>query len=238
MKLDFKKAITWILGKKYFLLMALFLIAVLAILFQKSCGGGYESKKYLELKGKFTAHQASAEQKEIELKAVEAIVTEQNTSLLDKVDRLEIEKGQILADTADRNKKIFEQDLELKDLRKKETEITDINELVLNLRAQIFKLKSNFSLAIEDRDKYKAALSTSETQILDLKLVILNQEDLEKSLRDSLAAKDMALKACEGLIKVGEKNTIFNRIGKLAGKGFQLYGMYSAGRDILKGAKL
>lgn len=230
-----KKLLQAVLEKKIILLMALFIAGVLAVLlFQKSCGGGYESSKYLELKGRFAAHKETAEQKEKALEAMDEIVTEENATLRGKIDKLEIEKGEILADSAEINKKIFEKDLELKDLYEKESEITSVNELVINLRAQIFTLQDSFSLAIEDRDKFKAALTKAEGQIVGLNLIIDNKTILETKLRAALAAEIVARKACEGLIKVGEKNTIFNKLGKLAGNGFKLYGIYSAGRDLIK----
>ena len=233
-----EKIIKWILEKKVFLLMALFGIAFLAILFQKSCGGGYDSPKYLELKRRFEAHKETAEQKEAQAAAMGKIIKEENKTLGDKVDRLEIEKGRILAESGERYKKIIEKDMELQDLKEKEKSFTGLSwDLVNNLRSQIIALEGKFSLAIEDRDAEKSARLKAEEQIVDLKTIIDNKDILERQLRVALAAEIVARKACEGVIKVGEKSTIVHKLGKLAGDGFKFYGIYSAGRDLLKAAK-
>jgi len=233
-----KKTIKWILEKKVFLLMVLFGIAVLAILLQKSCGGGYDSPKYLELKGRFEAYKETAEQKEAQAAAMGKIVKEENKTLSDKVDRLETEKGKILAVSAERYKKIIEKDVQLQDLKEKEKSFTGLSwDFVNNLKSQIITLEGKFSLAIEDRDAEKAARLKAEEQIVDLKIIIDNKDILEGQLRVALGAEVVARKACEDVIKVGEKNTIIYKLGRLAGKGFKIYGMYSVGKDLLKAVK-
>ena len=233
-----KKAIKWILEKKVFLLMVLFGIAVLAILLQKSCGGGYDSPKYLELKGRFEAYKETAEQKEAQAAAMGKIVKEENKTLSDKVDRLEIEKGEILSVSGERYKKIVDKDAELQDLKEKEKALTGLSwDLVNNLKSQASTIEGKFSLAIEDRDAEKSARLKAEEQIVNLKIIIDNKDILERQLQSALAAEIVARKACEDLVKVGEKDTIIYKLGKLAGKGFQFYGMYSAGRDLLKAVK-
>lgn len=237
------KLINWILGKKRFLLMALFVVAVLAVflLGQKSCGGGYDSPEYLELKGQFTAYKTQAEQKEKEGAAMEEIITKSNEALRNQVDKLEIEKGLALVDTADANKEIFEKDLELTTLREKEAEIEELPELVLNLRAQILTLENKVTLKDTAAIGLTSAFAAANKQILKLEGIIFNKDlliDGPKGLRVQLAAERVARMACEDLIKVGEKNTLWFKIGKLAGNGFKIYGIYSAGRDILKGAKI
>ncbi len=233
------KSLQIILGNKTYLLVALVIVGLMVIVFtQKSCGGGYESPEYLELKGQFTAYKATAKQKEKQLHAMEKIVKEENASLRGKVDKLEIEKGEILIGTADRNKKIFEQGLELEDLRDKEAGIQDDKDLIFNLRQQISKLDSNFTLAIEDRDKYKAALGSANLQIKSLELIIDNKDILIDRFRVSLAAEIVARKSAEAVMAVGEKNNFLLKGLRFVGNGFKIYGMYAAGRDILKGAKL
>lgn len=233
-----EKAIKWILEKKVFLLMALFGIALLAILFQKSCGGGYDSPKYLELKGRFEAHKEAAEQKEAQLSAMGKIVKEENKALGDKVDKLETEKGEILAESGERYKKIAEKDIELQALKEKEKTFTGLSwGLVNNLKSQNSTLQSNITLIIEDRDAEKTARLKAEEQVVKLKVIIDNKEILEGQLRMALGAEIVARKACEDVVKVGEKNTFIYKLGKLAGDGFKYYGIYSAGRDLLKAAK-
>lgn len=233
-----EKAIKWILEKKVFLLMVLFGIAVLAILLQKSCGGGYDSPKYLELKGRFEAYKETAEQKEAQAAAMGKIVKEENKTLRDKVDRIEIEKGEILAVSGERYKKIVKKDAELQGLKEKEKSFSGLSwGLVNNLKAQVTTLEGKFSLAIEDRDAEKSARLKAEEQIVNLSIIIDNKEILEKQLQSALAAEIVARKACEDLVKVGEKNTIIYKLGKLAGNGFKIYGFYSAGRDLIKAAK-
>jgi len=232
-KIDFKGILEWIKKRKVLILGSLFIIGVLLVLFQKSCGGGYESRRYSELKGQFEAYKKTAEDKEKQLKAMEKIVTEENTSLRKKVDKLEIEKGEALAGTAEANKEIFEKELELKDLEKQAAGITDLKDLVFNLRAQVTVAEDNFSLAIGDRDRYKAALDKANLQIKDLNTIISNKDTLLAGVNAALAAEIVARKACEGAIKVGEKKTFLFRLGKLAGTGFKLYGLYSAGRDFI-----
>lgn len=236
--MNFKKLLESVFGKKIFPLMALVIVGLMVIIFtQKSCGGGYDSPEYLELKGQFTAYKATAEQKEKQLHAMEKIIKEENASLSDQVDKLEIEKGEILIDTADRNKKIFEQGLELEDLREKEAGIQDDKNLIFNLRQQISKLDSNFTLAIEDRDKYRSALGTANLQIKSLEITIDNKDILIGRLKITLAAEIVARKAAEAVMAVGEKNNFLLKGLRFVGNGFKIYGMYAAGRDILKAGK-
>lgn len=236
-KINFKGIIEWIKKRRVLILGALFVIGLLFILFQKSCGGGYESRRYSELKGQFEAYKKTAEEKEKQLKAMEKIVKEENASLHKNIDKLEIEKGLALAGTGEANKKIVEKELEIKDLKKQAAGITDLNELVVNLRAQVKAAEDGFSLALGDRDGYKLALDKANLQINDLNTIISNKDILNAKLNTTLAAEIVARKACEGAIKVGEKNTFLFKLGKLAGNGFKLYGIYSAGRDIIGASK-
>jgi len=232
------KWITTILEKKVFLLMALFVAALFAVLFfQKNCGGGYESKEYLELKGQFNAHKAQAEQKERALQALEEITTKGNAALRDKVNKLEIEKGGALADVADVRKEMWEKDRELENLREREAEIEDLPELVLNLREQNLTLENTITLKDKVALNLTGALQAANKQIVGLEEIIFKKDELIKGMWVALAAERVARMACEDVVKVGEKNTFWNKIGKLAGKGFQIYGIYSAGRDIIKAAK-
>jgi len=230
-------AIKSLAGKKVFLLMALFGIALLAILFQKSCGGGYDSPEYLKLKGRFEAHKEEAEQKEKDLLVLKEITAKENTELRDQVDKLEIEKGLALADTAEANKKIFEKDRELAVLQEREVEIEELPELVTNLKAQIFTLQGKITLKDEAAIGLIGALAAANKQIKGLEGVIFKKDKLIEALEISRAAERVARMACEDLIKVGEKNTFIYKLGKLAGNGFKYYGIYSAGRDLLKAAK-
>ena len=234
------KSLQIILGNKTYLLVALVIVGLMVIVFtQKSCGGGYESPEYLELKGQFTAYKATAKQKEKQLHAMEKIIKEENASLNDQVDKLEIEKGEILAESAEINKKIFEKDLELEDLKEKEKQFTGLSwDLVNNLRAQNAALQGKFTLAIEDRDKYKATLGRANLQIKSLELIIDNKDILIDRFRVSLAAEIVARKSAEAVMAVGEKNNFLLKGLRFVGNGFKIYGMYAAGRDILKGAKL
>jgi len=236
-KIDFKGVVEWIKKKKILILGSLFIIGVLLVLFQKSCGGGYESRRYSELKGQFEAYKKTAEEKEKQLRAMEKIVTEENVSLRKEVDKLEIEKGEALSGTAEANKKIFEKELELKDLKKQAAGITDLNELVLNLRLQVKTAEENFSLAIGDRDRYKLALDKSTLQIKDLQTIISNKDILLTKANAALSAEIVARKACEQTLSVGEKNFFLKRLGNLIGKGFMVYGIFSAGKDLLKVAQ-
>lgn len=220
---------------------ALVMLLIGSMIFQKSCGGGYESPEYFKLKGQFEAYKATAEQKEEDRLALEAKKEEENTALLEKIDKLEIEKGEILIESAERNKKIFEKDMELEDLKEKEESMEGLSwDLVANLRAQNVALQGKFTLAIEDRDKFRSALNKANFQIIDLKTIIANKDliiDGPDGLRVELAAKDLALKIAEETMAVGEKNNFVLKALRFVGNGFKIYGAYAAGRDILKGAK-
>lgn len=219
--------------------MALFLFGVLSVLlFQKNCGGGYDSKKYLELKGQFEAYKAQAEQKEREGKILEEITAKENKALRDQVDKLEIEKGNAMSEAAEVNKEIYEKDQELAALREREAEIEDLPELVLNLRAQILTLENTVTLKDEVALNLTSALQAANGQIKKLESIIFNKDQLIDSLSVQLAAERVARMACEDLVKIGERSSIFHKVGKLAAKGFMIYGIYSAGRDIIKGVKI
>ena len=219
--------------REVFILTALLAVGILVVVFiQKSCGR--DSPEYHRLKGEFDVYKAEAEEKATLLEESDASTSLRNATLLEEIDELEISKGLILAESADRNKKIFEQSLELEALQEKESSITSTNELVLNLRAQISTLQGNFSLAIEDRDAEKEARKLSDVKILKLKGIIKLRDETIGVLRPALAAERVARLAAEAIISTGEMNSVFYKIGNIVGKGFKYYGIFAAVRDTVK----
>lgn len=218
-----------------FLIIVVFIVVLMAIvLFQEKCREGPESPAYHRLKGEFEVYKAEAEKRAEELEESDVSTEKENAELRDEIDELEISKGRILAESAERNKKIFEQELELEVLQEKESGIQDDKELIFNLRLQVTTLQSNFSLAIEDRDKEKKARKKSDAQVLKLEAIIVLRDETIGKLRPALAAERVARLAAEDVIATGEKNTVFYKIGKFVGNGFKAYGIYSAVRDTVK----
>jgi len=225
---------------KPFLIKLLLILAaaiIIIALLTSSCKDGRESKDYFKLKGEFSVYKSAAEKRAEELEESDAVTKKKNVELRDEIDELEISKGRILAESAGRNKKIFEQELELTALQEKESWIQDDKKLILNLRLQISTLESNFSLAIKDRDKEKEARKTADKQILKLEAIIVLRDETIGKLRPALAAERVARLAAEDVIATGEKNTVFFKIGKFVGNGFKLYGIFSAGKEIVRAVK-
>ncbi|HEC60740.1 hypothetical protein LCGC14_0460990 [marine sediment metagenome] len=228
---------TTIFGLKVPVVLLFFVGFVLIVIsLFESCPTGRESPEYFKLKGEFEVYKAEAEEAARAVEASDAVTKKENAELRNEIDELEISKGLILAESADRNKKIFEQSLELKELQEKESSITSTNELVLNLRAQISTLEGNFSLAIEDRDKEKKARKLAESEAVKLEGIIKLRDETIGVLRPALAAERVARLAAEAVISTGEKNSVFFKIGKLVGSGFKLYGIYASVRDTVKAA--
>lgn len=222
----FKKNLKW----------AALVFAVLILLLILSPGkrSGHDSKKYLLLKGQFEAYKTAAEKENKELQELGASVEKRNVDLRAEIDELEISKGEILAESADINKELAQKQLEIEDLQEKESGIIKLEDLVLNLRSQISTLQDSFSLAIRDRDAAIAALGESEKQVLKLEKIIIGKDEMNAQLNVALAAEFVARKASEAVISTGEKRTLFYKAGKLAGDLFKLYGIFSAGKDIVK----
>ncbi len=215
-----------------FIFLGVLVLAVIAL--TQSCPTGRESPEYFKLKGEFAVYKVEAEKRADELVKSDGETKVANAKLRKDIHELEISKGLILAESAERNKKIFEQELELKDLQEKEPGLLDDKKLIVNLRLQVSALESNFSLAIEDRDKYKAALKEEEKKSLKLEGIIKLRDETIGVLRPALAAERMARLAAEDVISTGEKNSVFFKIGELAGKGFKFYGIFAAVRDTVK----
>ncbi len=224
------KTLTFVIG-----IIFVFVIMLLVVsLSPSSCRSGRESPEYFKLKGEFEVYKEAAEKARIEVEESDAVTEKENAELRTEIDELEISKGLILAESAERNKEIFEQELELKELQEKESSITSTNELVLNLRAQVSTLQGNFSLAIKDRDEYMEALKEEEKKSLRLEGIIKLRDVTIGALRPALAAERIARLACEDLTSEGEKNTFFFKLGKGVGTLLKIYGGYSAGKDFIK----
>lgn len=215
-----------------FIFLGVLVLSVIAL--TQSCPPGRESPEYFKLKGEFEVYKAEAEKRADELVLHAGKTKVVNAKLRKDIHKLEISKGLILAESAEINKKIFEQELELKDLQDKESGIQDDMELIFNLRLQVSTLQSNFSLAIKDRDKYKAALKEEEKKSLKLEGIIMLRDETIGVLRPALAAERVARLACEDVIAVGEKDSVWFKIGNLVGKGFKYYGIFAAVRDTVK----
>jgi len=212
--------------------LAVLILSVIALV--QSCPKGRESPEYFRLKGEFEVYKAEAERSAAVVEESDAATKKENEKLREDIDDLEISKGLILAESADRNKKIFEQELELKDLQEKESGIVDDKKLIVNLRLQVSTLQSSFSLAIEDRNKEKEAREKSDTQIFKLEGIIKLRDETIGVLRPALAAERVARLAAEAVISTGEKDSVFFKIGKLVGNGFKIYGIFAAVRDTVK----
>jgi len=211
-----------------------------SIVINKSCRGGYESPAYVKLKAKFDTYKAESEAAYSAMEETDAVTKKENTGLRAEVDKLEISQGLALADVADVRKEIFEKDQELDDLREREAELGDLPELVVNLRAQIFTLQGKITLKDQVEEGLLGALQASNGQVSKLEGIIFNKDQLidgPKGLRVALAAERVARMAAEAAMAVGEKKTFGYKLGKLVGNGFKLYGMYSAGRDIIGAGK-
>ena len=215
-----------------FIFLGILVLSVIAL--TQSCPPGRESPEYFKLKGEFTVYKAEAEKRADELVKSDGETKVANAKLRKDIHELEISKGLILAESAERNKKIFEQELELKDLQEKESGILDDKKLIVNLRLQVSALESNFSLAIKDRDKYKAALKEEEKASLKLEGIIKLRDETIGVLRPALAAERMARLAAEDVIAEGEKDSVWFKIGNVVGKGFKYYGIFAAVRDTVK----
>lgn len=222
---------------------SLFVICALLVCFliwTESCGGGYESKEYFKLKAEFDIYKAESEAAYSAMEQTDAVTKKENTELRADINKLEISRGLALADAAEVRKEIFEKDQELAELREREAEIVDLPELVVNLRAQILTLHGKITLKDRVELSLTGALQAANGQVAKLEGIIFNKDQLidgPKGLRVALAAERVARMAAEAAMAVGEKKTFAYKLTKVIGNGFKIYGIYSAGRDIIGAGK-